>query len=163
MGYGSFSFFVYIKSTSQYYIVCKRSKISFSIYFGGFFSSSSHASHVFNGKPRSLATSSGERLVFILASLIVIKICFSYKNGIRVKKYFAPLTPDCFVLCTLAIFKNIHNSLIFLRKMAAYSCFWRVPRTEILLQASLHRIFVLLTLVSSYHISTLFSLLFSEN
>ena len=80
MGYGIFSFFVYIKSTSQYYIVCKRSKISFSIYFGGFFSSSSHASHVFNGKSRSLATSSGERLVFILASLIVIKICFSYKK-----------------------------------------------------------------------------------
>lgn len=74
---------------SVYYIVCKRSKISFSIYFGGFFSSSSHASHVFNGKPRSLATSSGERLVFILASLIVIKICFSYKNGIRVKNPFA--------------------------------------------------------------------------
>ena len=80
MGYGIFSFFVYIKSTSQYYIVCKRSKISFSIYFGGFFSSSSHESHVFNEKPRSLATSSGERLVFILASLIVIKIRFSYKK-----------------------------------------------------------------------------------
>ena len=30
--------------------------------------------------------------------------------------------------------------IIFLRKMAAYSCFWRGPRSKNLLQASLHRI-----------------------
>lgn len=59
------------------------------------------------------------------------------------------MIPDCSVLCTLAILKNIHNSLIFLRKMAAYSCFGRVPRSKIYLQANLHRIFDLGTLVSS--------------
>ena len=46
--------------------------------------------------------------------------------------------------------KNIRNPLIFLQKMASYSCFWRVPSSKILLQASLHRIYDLLTLVSSY-------------
>ena len=47
--------------------------------------------------------------------------------------------------------KNIRNPLIFLQKMAPYSCFGRVPSSKILLQASLHRIYDLLTLVS-YHI-----------
>ena len=46
--------------------------------------------------------------------------------------------------------KNIRNPLIFLQKMASYSCFWRVPRSQILLQASLHRIYNLLTLVSYF-------------
>ena len=46
--------------------------------------------------------------------------------------------------------KNIRNPLIFLQKMAPYSCFWRVPSSKILLQASLRRISGLLTLVS-YH------------
>jgi len=45
--------------------------------------------------------------------------------------------------------KNIRNPLIFLQKMASYSCFWRVPSSKILLQASLHRIYDLLTLVSN--------------
>ena len=44
--------------------------------------------------------------------------------------------------------KNIRNPLIFLQKMASYSCFWRVPSSKILLQASLRRISDLLTLVS---------------
>ena len=66
------------------------------------------------------------------------------------KGILPPMIPDCFVLCTLAILKNIHNSLIFLRKMATYSCFWRVPRSKILLQASLHQISDLLILISSY-------------
>lgn len=44
--------------------------------------------------------------------------------------------------------KNIRNSLIFLQKMAPYSCFWRVPNSKILLQASLRRISDLLTLIS---------------
>ena len=68
------------------------------------------------------------------------------------KGFLTPLIPDCYVLCTPAIFKNIRNPLIFLRKMATYSCFWRVKRSKILLQASLHRLFDLLTLVS-YNIS----------
>ena len=37
--------------------------------------------------------------------------------------------------------KNIRNSLIFLQKMAPYSCFWRVPSSKILLQASLQEDF----------------------
>ena len=36
--------------------------------------------------------------------------------------------------------KNIRNPLIFLQKMASYSCFWRVPSSKILLQASLRRL-----------------------
>ena len=44
--------------------------------------------------------------------------------------------------------KNIRNPLIFLQKMAPYSCFWRVPSSKILLHASTHRILDLLTLVS---------------
>ena len=66
------------------------------------------------------------------------------------KGILTPLIPDCSALRAPAILKNIHNPLIFLRKMAAYSCFWRVPSSKILLQASLHRIFDLLTLVSYY-------------
>ena len=32
------------------------------------------------------------------------------------KGILTPLIPDCYVLCTPAIFKNIRNSLMFLRK-----------------------------------------------
>ena len=53
---------------------------------------------------------------------------------------------DC--LLYTSILKNIRNPLIFLRKMASYSCFWRVPRLKIFRQASLHQISNLLTLVS---------------
>ena len=66
------------------------------------------------------------------------------------KGILTPMIPDCSVLRTPAIIKNIHNSLIFLRKMATYSYFWRVPRSKILLQASLRRTSDLLTLVSYY-------------
>ncbi|OAD88616.1 hypothetical protein HMPREF2738_01379 [Clostridiales bacterium KLE1615] len=75
-------------------------------------------------------------------------LTFSSINDVGVKLYLTPLIPDCYVLCTPAIFKNIRNPLIFLQKMATYSCFWRVKRSEILLQANLHRISDLLTLVS---------------
>ena len=64
------------------------------------------------------------------------------------KGILTPLIPDCSALYAPAIFKNIRNSLIFLWKMATYSCFWRVPRSKILLQASLRRTSDLLTLVS---------------
>ena len=64
------------------------------------------------------------------------------------KGILPPLIPDCFALRAPAILGNIHNPLIFLRKMVAYSCFWRVPRSKILLQVSLHRISNLLTPVS---------------
>ena len=42
--------------------------------------------------------------------------------------------------------------------MATYSCFWRVPRSKILLQASLRRTSDLLTLVSSYHVFPVLSI-----
>ena len=67
------------------------------------------------------------------------------------KGLLPPLIPDCSVLRALTILKNIRNPLIFLRKMASYSCFWRVPRLKIFMQASLHQISNLLTLVS-YHL-----------
>ena len=67
------------------------------------------------------------------------------------KNILTLLIPDCSVLRTLTILKNIRNPLIFLRKMATYSCFWRVPRSEIFLQASLRQISDLLTLVSSHY------------
>ena len=76
---------------------------------------------------------------------------FLYIMMLGSKGFLTPLIPDCYVLCTPAIFKNIRNPLIFLQKMATYSCFWRVKRSEILLQASLHRIFDLLTLMVSYY------------
>ena len=63
------------------------------------------------------------------------------------KGILPPLIPNCYVLCTLAILKTFVIRSFF-QKMAPYSCFWRVPSSKILLQASLHRIYDLLTLVS---------------
>ena len=69
------------------------------------------------------------------------------------KGLLPPLIPDCSALRALTILKNIRNPLIFLRKMASYSCFWRVPRLKIFMQASLHQISNLLTLVSLYQVT----------
>ena len=75
----------------------------------------------------------------------------SYDVG--VKRYFDPSDTELLRALHSRNSKNIRNPLIFLQKMASYSCFWRVPSSKILLQASLHRIYDLLTLVSSsYHI-----------
>ena len=79
---------------------------------------------------------------------------FLYIMMLGSKGILTPLIPDCYVLCTLAIPKNIRNPLIFLQKMASYSCFWRVPRSKILLQASLRRTSDLLTLVSYNSVTT---------
>ena len=49
------------------------------------------------------------------------------------------LIPGCSALRAPATFKSIRNPLIFLRKMATYSCFWRAKRSKLLLQASLRR------------------------
>ncbi len=68
--------------------------------------------------------------------------------------YFRPLDPgDTGLLRALHSRnpKNIRNPLIFLQKMAPYSCFWRVPSSKILLQASLRRILDLWTL--DHHIN----------
>ena len=72
-----------------------------------------------------------------------------YHHKVRVKRYF---DPDTELLRALHFrnSKNIRNPLIFLQKMASYSCFWRGPRSKILLQARLRRIFDLFPLVSSY-------------
>ena len=72
----------------------------------------------------------------------------SYDVG--VKRYFDPSDTELLRALHSRNSKNIRNPLIFLQKMASYSCFWRVPSSKILLQASLHRIYDLLTLVSSY-------------
>ena len=77
----------------------------------------------------------------------------SYDVG--VKRYFDPSDTELLRALHSRNSKNIRNPLIFLQKMASYSCFWRVPSSKILLQASLHRIYDLLTLVSSYNLSTL--------
>ena len=70
------------------------------------------------------------------------------------KGLLTPLIPDCSALRALTILKNIRNPLIFLRKMASYSCFWRVPRLKIFMQASLHQISNLLTLVSCHLVNS---------
>ena len=71
----------------------------------------------------------------------------SYDVG--VKRYFDPSDTELLRALHSRNSKNIRNPLIFLQKMASYSCFWRVPSSKILLQASLHRIYDLLTLVSN--------------
>ena len=70
------------------FIFSRRSKMSCSIYCGGFRSPSSHANHVFSGKPRSFAISSAGRFVFVLASLIVIKVPFYYKKITEIVQIF---------------------------------------------------------------------------
>ena len=73
---------------------------------------------------------------------------------LEAKGLLTPLIPDCSELRALTILKNIRNPLIFLRKMASYSCFWRVPRLKILMQASLHQISNLLALVSCHLVNS---------
>ena len=72
----------------------------------------------------------------------------SYDVG--VKRYFDPSDTELLRALHSRNSKNIRNPLIFLQKMASYSCFWRVPRSQILLQASLHRTPDLLTLVHRF-------------
>ena len=72
----------------------------------------------------------------------------SYLNDVGVKRYFDPSDTELLRALHSRNSKNIRNPLIFLQKMAPYSCFWRVPRSKILLQASLRWISDLLTLVS---------------
>ena len=74
---------------------------------------------------------------------------YSY-HDVGVKRYFDPSDTELLRALHSRNSKNIRNPLIFLQKMAPYSCFWWVPSSKILLQASLRRISGLLTLVS-YH------------
>ena len=93
-----------------------------------------------------------------LCSTFVIPVSHLHQGGcsailavnydVGVKRYFAPSDTELLRALHSRNSKNIRNSLIFLQKMAAYSCFWRVPSSKILLQASLRRISDLLPLVS---------------
>ena len=95
-----------------------------------------------------------------LCSTFVIPVSHLHQGGcsailavnydVGVKRYFAPSDTELLRALHSRNSKNIRNPLIFLQKMASYSCFWRVPSSKILLQASLQRIYDLLTLVSSY-------------
>ena len=77
---------------------------------------------------------------------------------VGVKRYSPPSDTELLRALHFRNTKNIRNPLIFLQKMASYSCFWRVPRSELFLQASLRQISNLLTLVSFHMLiySTLF-------
>ena len=72
-----------------------------------------------------------------------------YNQDVEAKRYFDLSDTELLRVLHSRNSKNIRNPLIFLQKMASYSCFWRVPSSKILLQASLHRIYDLLTLVSN--------------
>ena len=97
-----------------------------------------------------------------LCSTFVIPVSHLHQGGcsailavnydVGVKRYFAPSDTELLRALHSRNSKNIRNPLIFLQKMASYSCFWRVPSSKILLHASPHRILDILTLVSSYKV-----------
>ncbi len=64
------------------------------------------------------------------------------------KGILPPLIPNCYVLCTLAILKTFVIRSFFFKKWLLTHVFGGYPSSKILLQASLHRIYDLLTLVS---------------
>ena len=75
-------------------------------------------------------------------------------KDVGVKRYFDPSDTELLRALHSRNSKNIRNPLIFLQKMASYSCFWRVPRLKIFMQASLHQISNLLTLVSCHLVNS---------
>ena len=89
-------------------------------------------------------------LIIFLNKVHFFYFCCIIHKDVGVKMYFAPSDTELLRALHSRNSKNIRNPLIFLQKMATYSCFWRVPSSKILLQASLHRIYDLLTLVSYY-------------
>ena len=90
-------------------------------------------------------------LIIFINKVHFFNFCCIIHKDVGVKMYFAPSDTELLRALHSRNSKNIRNPLILLQKMASYSCFWRVPSSQILLQASLHRIYDLLTLVS-YHI-----------
>ena len=84
----------------------------------------------------------------VLLDISIILALRLYTDDVGVKRYFDPSDTELLRALHSRNSKNIRNPLIFLQKMATYSCFWRVPSSKILLQASLRRISDLLTLVS---------------
>ena len=93
-----------------------------------------------------------DKIEYLLDSnkTVFLQVLLSIKYDVGVKRYFDPSDTELLRALHSRNSKNIRNPLIFLQKMASYSCFWRVPSSKILLQASLHRIYDLLTLVSYY-------------
>ena len=91
-------------------------------------------------------------LIIFLNKVHFFNFCCIIHKDVGVKMYFAPSDTELLRALHSRNSKNIRNPLIFLPKMASYSCFWRVPSSKILLQASLRRILDLLTLVSNYEI-----------
>ena len=89
-------------------------------------------------------------LIIFLNKVHFFNFCCIIHKDVGVKMYFAPSDTELLRALHSRNSKNIRNPLIFLQKMAPYSCFWRVPSSKIFLQASLRRISGLLTLVS-YH------------
>ena len=87
-------------------------------------------------------------LIIFLNKVHFFYFCCIIHKDVGVKMYFAPSDTELLRALHSRNSKNIRNPLIFLQKMASYSCFWRVPSSKILLQASLRRILDLLTLVS---------------
>ena len=70
------------------------------------------------------------------------------------KGLLTPLIPGCFALRALTIRKNIHNPLIFLRKMASYSCFCGSQGQKSSYKQACIRFSDLLTLVSYHYCNT---------
>ena len=87
-------------------------------------------------------------LIIFLNKVHFFYFCCIIHKDVGVKMYFAPSDTELLRALHSRNSKNIRNPLIFLQKMASYSCFWRVPSSKILLQASLRRISDLLPLVS---------------
>ena len=55
-----------------------------------------------------------------------IFLCYRYKYDVVIKRYFDPSDTELLRALHSRNSKNIRNSLIFLQKMASYSCFWQV-------------------------------------
>ncbi len=77
----------------------------------------------------------------------VSPLCYSKRKMLGSKGILTPLIPDCSALRAPAILKTFIIRSFFYENGYGFM-FWRVPRSKILLQASLHRISDLLTLVS---------------
>ena len=91
---------------------------------------------------------------FLTFYVRTIETAYLYLMMLGSKGILTPLIPNCCVLCTHAILKTFVIRSFF-SKNGFLLMFWRVPSSKILLQASLHRISDLLTLVSYYDVGIL--------
>ena len=67
-------------------------------------------------------------LIIFLNKVHFFYFCCIIHKDVGVKMYFAPSDTELLRALHSRNSKNIRNPLIFLQKMAPYSCFWRVPR-----------------------------------